>query len=111
MKSWLYSYTKQMYTLYEEMCFYTLRVLFPDCSSDKITELYMSLNKLAYDNVFPNEKGYNSNSTPCALYYKNGIGLYPYFAIGECVHLCIIPVTQETISDFEARGVRIYEIE
>ena len=71
----------------------------------------MSLNKLAYDNVFPNEKGYNSNSTPCALYYKNGIGLYPYFAIGECVHLCIIPVTQETISDFEARGVRIYEIE
>ena len=106
-----HSYTKQMYTLYEEMCFYTLRVLFPDCSSDKITELYMSLNKLAYDNVFPNEKGYNSNSTPCALYYKNGIGLYPYFAIGECVHLCIIPVTQETISDFEARGVRIYEIE
>lgn len=93
------------------MCFYTLRVLFPDCSSDKITELYMSLNKLAYDNVFPNEKGYNSNSTPCALYYKNGIGLYPYFAIGECVHLCIIPVTQETISDFEARGVKIYEIE
>lgn len=106
-----HSYTKQMYTLYEEMCFYTLRVLFPDCSSDKITELYMSLNKLAYDNVFPNEKGYNSNSTPCALYYKNGIGLYPYFAIGECFHLCIIPVTQETISDFEARGVRIYEIE
>jgi len=80
-------------------------------ASDKITELYMSLNKLAYDNVFPNEKGYNSNSTPCALYYKNGIGLYPYFAIGECVHLCIIPVTQETISDFEARGVKIYEIE
>ena len=106
-----HSYTEAMYDLYEEMCFYTLKVFFPDFTDEKITELYTSLNKLAYGNVFPNEEGYGSDSVPCALFYKDGIGLYPYFAIGEFVHLCIIPVTQETIDEFEMKGVEIYEIQ
>lgn len=106
-----HSYTEAMYKLYEEMCYYTLKVFFPDLSDDKITQLYTTLNSLAYDNLVPHEQGYSSNSVPCALYHKDGIGLYPYFAVGECVHLCIIPVTEETINDFEKKGVEIYEIE
>ena len=107
---WHHSYTENMYTLYEEMCLYTLKIFFPDLSDDKIIQLYTTLNNLAYDNIVPHEQGYSSNSVPCALYHKDGIGLYPYFAVGECVHLCIIPVTEETINDFEKKGVIINEI-
>lgn len=97
-----------MYELYEEMCFYTIKVLFPDFTDDKIIELYTTLNNLAYNN-FTTVK-YTSESVPCALYHKNGIGLYPYFAAGERLHLCIIPVTQEYINELEKKGVEIYEI-
>lgn len=105
-----HSRTEELYGLYEEMCFYTLKTVLPDLSDGEIRELYTALNELAYGNVFPNEQGYNSESVPCVLYHKDGIGLYPYFAIGEWVHLCIIPVTQETVADFENKGVQIREI-
>ena len=105
-----HSYREEMYELYEEMCFYTIKVFFNDLSDEKIIELYKALNKLAYDNVFPNEKGYANNPTPCALYYKDGIGLYPYFAIGQSVRLCVIPVTEQTINEFKRKGVEVYEI-
>ncbi len=105
-----HSYTQAMYDLYEEICFYALRVFFPDLNKEQITELYETLNRLAYENMMPNEQGYSSTAIPCALYYREGIGVYPYFAIGESVRLCIIPVTQETIKDFENKGVEIFEI-
>ena len=100
-----------MYDRYEEICFYTLKVFFPDMEDEKITALYKTLNQLAYDNMMPHEQRYGSGSIPCALYYKDGIGLYPYFAIGESVRLCIIPVDEKTIRYYEGNGVEIYEIE
>lgn len=105
-----HSYTESMYHLYERTCFYTIKVLFPSFDDTEIVELYTKLNELAYQNVFPNEQGYSSDSIPAALFYKDGIGLYPYFAIGESVHLCVIPVTDQTITAFEAKGTAIYEI-
>ena len=105
-----HSYTESMYHLYERTCFYTIKVLFPSFDDTEIVELYTKLNELAYQDIFPNEHGYSSDSIPVALFYKDGIGLYPYFAIGESVHLCVIPVTDQTISAFEAKGTTIYEI-
>lgn len=106
-----HSRTEELFDFYEQMCYYAVKVFFPDMEDGKIVELCTTLNELAYDNVFPNEEGYSRESVPCALYYRDGIGLYPYFAIGEWVHLCIIPVNQETIAEFEARGVEIHEIQ
>lgn len=105
-----HSYTEEMYDLYTEMCFYTLKVFFPELKDDEVTELYTTLNSLAYSNIFPKERGYKNGAVPCDLYYKDGIGLYPYFAVGESLHLCIIPVTEKTISEFENKGVKIHEI-
>ena len=105
-----HSYSETMYTLYEEICFYTLKVFFPDLEAEKIRELYKTLNLLAYDNIVPNEQGYGPDPIPCALYYKDNIGLYPYFAVGESVHLCIIPVTETTLDYYKKKGVEIYEI-
>ena len=105
-----HSYTESMYHLYERTCFYTIKVLFPSFDDTEIVELYTKLNELAYQDIFPNEHGYSSDSIPVALFYKDGIGLYPYFAIGESVHLCVIPVTDQTIAAFETKGTAIYEI-
>ena len=105
-----HSYAPEMYVLYETMCFYTLQVFFPELDDEQITELYKEANALGYENVFPNEQGYNSDMVPCVLYHKDGIGVYPYFAIGQWQHLCIIPVTDDTIADFAAKGTEIREI-
>lgn len=105
-----HSYTEATYDLYEELCFYTLQVFFPDMEEAQIIALYQTLNRLAYDNMFPNEQGYGSGIVPCALFYQDGIGLYPYFAEGESLHLCIIPVTEQTINEFTQKGTVLYEI-
>ena len=105
-----HSYRKEMYELYEEMCFYTLKVFFHNLSDENLTELYKTINQLAYDNIFPHEKAYTYDSVPCALYYKDGIGVYPYFAIGQSVKLCILPITDQTLNEFKEKGVAIYEI-
>lgn len=105
-----HSYTDAMFELYEELCFCTLKVFFPDLADEKLSELITTLDNLAHENVVPNEQGYSSESVPCAIYYKDGVGLYPYFAIGERVHLCIIPVTEESLEEFEQKGVEVYEI-
>lgn len=106
-----HGYTEPLYNLYEEFCFYTLKVLFPDFEDDKIIELYSTLIQLAYDNIVPHEQGYSSNSIPRALYHQNGIGLYPYFAIGESLYICIIPIDNQYIDELASKGVEIYNID
>lgn len=106
-----HSYSDKMYEKYEEICFYTLKVFFPNLTKDKITQLYKEINKLAYDNIFPNEKGFHSDNLPSDLYYQNEIGVYPYFAYGESVRLCIIPVTSKVIKEYEKKGTKVHIIQ
>lgn len=105
-----HSYTENMYTLYEEMCLYTLKIFFPDLSDERIIELYKEVNAVGYENVFSSDKWYSKDSVPYALYYRGNIAIYPYFAIGSWQNLCIIPVTEDTIKEFEQKGVIINEI-
>ncbi len=104
-----HSYMDSLYNIYEEQCFYTLKVMFPDLADETITNLYTTLNQLAYDNVTTVK--YTSDSVPCALYYRGGIGIYPYFALGESVHLCMIPVTQQYLDEMREKGVTVNEIQ
>ena len=106
-----HGYSESFYAEFEELCFYTLKVFFPDMPDNEIIALYEEANHLGNMNVFLNEDGYKKGCGPCVLYHKDGIGIYPYFAIGEWVHLCIIPVTQEIIDDYAQKGVEIREIE
>ena len=106
-----HSYSESGYEQYKQICFYTLKVFFPDLSDDSIMDLCMEAITLGNENVFTSDEWYSSDSVPCALFYKHGIGVYPYFAIGDWEHFCIIPVTQETIDSYEQKGVEIYEIE
>lgn len=106
-----HSYTENMYELYEQMCFYSLKAVFSELTDEQIINLYSEANSLGYENVYSSEEWYSKDSVPYALFYKDNVGVYPYFAIGSWQHLCIIPVTEETINEFEQKGVKIYEIE
>lgn len=53
-----HSYTEKMYKQYEEMCFYTLKVFFPDLKEEELTKSCKKLNKRAYGNIFQNDRGF-----------------------------------------------------
>ena len=106
-----HSYTDTMYQKYEELCFYTLRVFFPDFTKKRITRLYKKLNQLAYKNIFPKGKGFDSGNPPSALYYQKEIGVYSYFAYGESVRLCIVPVTYKRIKEYKKQGTVVYQMD
>lgn len=104
-----HSYTEKMYKKYEEMCFYTLKVFFADMDEKELTKLYKKLNEKAYDNIFQNEQGFHSDNPPSDLYYRDEVGIYPYFAYGESVRMCIIPVTKKVIKAYKKKGVKIHK--
>ncbi len=106
-----HSYSSGSYSAYERLCFYALKVFFGDLPDESITGIYRELNQLAYDKFRAGDPMYGYNPTPHALYYRGEIGVYPYFATGAKVRLCIIPVNEEFLEEYAERGVPIQEIQ
>lgn len=100
-----HSYTDALYKAYGELCFYTLKALLPDLADDEITALYTALNDLAYEHL--TTVNYTPESVPYAVYCRGNVALYPYFAIGESMHLCIIPAAQQYLAKMEQGGAEI----
>lgn len=105
-----HSFTQSGFEQYKEMCYYTMKVFFPDLSDARIMDLCAEIVALGNQNVFSSDEWFSKNAVPFALFYREGIGVYPYFAIGDWEHFCIIPVTEETITEFGEKGVQIHEI-
>ena len=106
-----HSYSESGYEQYKEMCYFTLKVFFPELDDERLFDLCTEIIALGNQNVFTSDEWYGSDAVPYALFHKDGIGVYPYFAIGDWEHFCVIPVTEETIAKFEQKGTLIYEIE
>ncbi len=105
-----HSFTQSGFEQYKEMCYYTMKVFFPDLSDARIMDLCAEIVALGNQNVFSSDEWFSKNAVPFALFYREGIGVYPYFAIGDWEHFCIIPVTEETVIEFGEKGVQIHEI-
>ena len=103
-----HSYAPNLFKQYEELCYYAIKAIMPDLSGDDIKTIYQDLNQKAYD--FITTTPYSLNISPPIIYYKGGIGLYPYFAIGERMHLCIVPVTNEYLEQLKDQGAQVIEI-
>lgn len=106
-----HSYTEGLYTSYEEMCFFTLKIFFPTLSDEKIHSIYKELNSLADANVYSSDQWYGHGAVPCTMYFKDQIGVYSYFAIGDWMYLCIIPVTENLLDIFHQKGVELHEMQ
>ena len=105
-----HSFTQSGFEQYKEMCYYTMKVFFPDLSDARIMDLCAEIVALGNQNVFSSDEWFSKNAVPFALFYREGIGVYPYFAIGDWEHFCIIPVTEEIVTEFGEKGVQIHEI-
>lgn len=105
-----HSYTESGYHLFQEMCGYTMRVFFPDLPDETVSAVCSEIISLGNQNVFSSDEWYDVGAIPSVLFHKNGIGVYPYFAIGDWERFCIIPVTEELLTDFSQKGVELHEI-
>ena len=106
-----HGYDQGMFEEYETMCAYVLRVFFPELPEQTLGKLIKTLNDYAYDHILPNEEAYTHGSIPQVLYHRNGVGIYPFFAVGQCVHFCVIPVTDATLAAFRAQGTDVKPLE
>lgn len=106
-----HSYTEAGYERYKQLCFYTLKVFFPTLSEEAVSQLCDQVIALGNQHVFASDAWYGSGAVPCALFYRDGVGIYPYFAIGDWQRLCVIPVTDEILVEWKQKGVEQYEIE
>ena len=102
-----HSHTESMFKLYEQICFYTLKVFFPDLSDEQIKNLCSEVIDVGYENAYPIEEWYSSESVPRVLYYKDGIGIYPHFALGSWQYFCIVPINQEYLDSLISEDVQM----
>lgn len=106
-----HSYSESLYSVYEDMCLDALNLFFPEKSDEVLKQLCSDVNRSGYDNMFPVEKWYMYGSLPYEIWHKGDIGVYSYFAMGQCQYFCIIPLNDDIISNFSSSGVVITEIE
>lgn len=106
-----HSYTESGYERYKQLCIYTLKVFFPTLSEEAVSQLCDQVIALGNQHVFSSDAWYGSGDAPWALFYRDGVGIYPYFAIGDWQRFCVIPVTDEILNEWEQKGVILYEIE
>ena len=106
-----HAYLDSAYELYEELCYYTIRTLLPELEEAQITEIYETCNEICYGDLRLNHQRYSSAVVPVVLYYKDGVGFYPHFALGDYVRLCAIPVTEESLQGFAQKGTQLRPIQ
>lgn len=81
-----------MAELYERLSECALRCFLPDADNNTIDTLFLD-SFVATDEVVCSTLFLDSTGSP--LIYEHGtVGVYPYFAYGECIHICIVPRDQ-----------------
>lgn len=106
-----HGYQESLYEKFEEICFNSLQVVLPVLSKNEINLLYKELYAQTDCNFWGDYYTYTRTERPLLnmVYYYNGIGLYGYYGAGTA-NICIIPMTQKTLIQFEQEGIEIREI-
>lgn len=106
-----HSYTEEGYQRYRLLCAHTLKVFFPELGWEAAWDLCDETLSIGNEHIFSSGEWYTSGAMPYALFYKEGVGVYSYDAIGDWRHFCVIPLTEERLREFEEKGVVLYEME
>ena len=102
-----HGYQEWALNLYVQECLYTFKVLFPDINSYCLEMVFHEIFDKAYSsNCFVNDF---EKAEPFILFYEGDIGIYPYFSMGT-VCICIVPITQDYLTDFALKGTELVEI-
>ena len=106
-----HSYTEVGYQRYRLLCCLTTRVFFPEMSEEEAADFCDRIILLGNQNIFASDAWFGEEAIPSVLFYQDGVGLYPYDAIGDWRHFCVIPVTEERLREFEEKGAVLYEMD
>ena len=106
-----HSYTEVGFGRYRMLCRCTVMAFFPAMSEESAEKLIDEILLLGSQNVFDSDAWFGTGVVPCTLYYKEGIGIYPYDAIGDWRRFCILPVTEARLREFEQKGAVLHEME
>lgn len=106
-----HSYTDVGFQRYRQLCVCVVKLFIPEFTDEAALEFCDQVISLGNQNVFESDAWYASGAVPAGLYYRGEIGVYPYFAIGDWQHFCVIPVTEQSLKDFSEKGVMLYEVE
>lgn len=87
-----HSYSPETYDLYKELTAYTLKTMFPDKKEKEIKE-YTDSILAALDESFTTDKT-SKDTMPQLIYNEGGIGIYPYYVVGELMEVRLIPAAQ-----------------
>lgn len=105
-----HGYTPAFYESYRQMCVYALKTVLPETTDEVLSAVFRSLDTLGTAYLFEADQGYSHGARPAVLAVRDGIGVYPYYAVGDWWYFCIIPVTEDLVRDFQEGGTVIYEI-
>jgi len=103
-----HGYSPSLYNAYEKQCFFSIKTLLPFIDDNNLMNMISDLNQSAYENV--KIDALQSSTVPDILYLYESVGIFSYFAIGDYLHICIIPVDQTIIGNYSSSGTIIVQI-
>ncbi len=103
-----HSFETSMKEMYDDMCFYALKLIYKEIEDKTLLDISKDIYTKAQKYI--TDVPYTQGSLPSILYYKDDVGVYPYFQVGSWVRMCIIPVDQELIEYYENKGVEVIKI-
>lgn len=106
-----HSYTEAGFQRYKVLVLSAILTFFPELSKEAAEAIRDEMLSLGSQHVFDSQTWFGSAAVPATVYYKDGIGLYPYDAIGDWRRFCMIPVTQERLEEFKDKGAVLHEME
>ena len=106
-----HGYQESLYEEFEEICLCSLKTALPELSNAHIIDLHEKLYSLTKENFWGGYNTYGGGERPAlnAIYQYSTVGLYGYYGAGTA-NICVIPLTQETIAQFQQQGVEVIEI-
>lgn len=95
-----HSYTPELFAEYRELCLCAFRTFFPDMSAEDADALFREMIAFADENILPETQWYGADSVPQKVYCFGDVGVYPYFAFGDWLRICFVPLDEQRRAEF-----------
>lgn len=100
-----HDYREETYREFDNLCFYSLKSLRPEIENQRLSKFIKTVN----NSDVPPGKAYEHGIVPSALYQNAGVGVYPYRQGWSSMYFCVIPVNEDQLQRFQAKGTEICE--
>lgn len=104
-----HSDSPEKHDLFRQMSLHALALFFPALNQETREALYLSLDDQAYASLYTGF--YHADLIPQVLYHQDGIGVFPFFAIGEYERFTFLPVTQDLLDTWASGGTQVIDLD